>query len=77
MTRTQAWRKAFDLWVAGYSSPSGTRRYAFACLRRKNVVDRCEIGYHDEGQRRVIKGAGPTWEIAFERALNQAHGGES
>lgn len=39
----------------------------FATIRRKSVIDRFEVGYWNK--ERVVLGAGPTWEIAFERAL--------
>lgn len=39
----------------------------FTRLRPKRVVDRCEVGYLADGRVHVM-GAGPTWEIAFERA---------
>lgn len=40
----------------------------FATIRRTSVVDRYEVGY--QGERRVVLGAGPSREIAFERAAS-------
>lgn len=66
MTSHQAWKRALELW--GSAVVGGNWRHPYTIQRRKNVVDRCEVGYHDDGTRPVIMGRGPTWESAFERA---------
>lgn len=61
MTRYAAHRKATLCWAH-----LGT---AFTRIRRKSIADRFEAGYWNK--QLVILGAGPTWEIAFERALGR------
>lgn len=66
MTRYQARAKANALWE--------TRdRVAFTSIRRKNVIDRFEVGYAIRGDRRfTVLGRGPSWEEAFARAAQNA-----
>ena len=59
MTRYTAHRKASNYW--------GRLGTTFASIRRKSVIDRFEVGYYTS-DKRVVMGAGPSWEIAFERA---------
>lgn len=68
MTRDAAHRRATLCWAH-----LGT---AFTRIRRKSTPDRFEVGYWDK--QLVVLGAGPTWEIAFDRALGrQAPSGTS
>jgi len=59
VTRYTAQRRASYYW--------GRLGLTFAAIRRKNVVDRFEVGYYTSSKR-IVKGAGPSWEIAFDRA---------
>lgn len=78
MTHAQARSKAQALW-SRYADPKHPHqvgdRTQLTCARHKNIVDRFEVGYreviskHPEQWNVVILGRGPTWEIAFERAV--------
>lgn len=45
----------------------------FTRIRRKTVTDRYEVGYlgHFPDNHVTIMGAGPSWEVAFERATSK------
>lgn len=62
MTKHDAHMKAQRKWCIGQG-----KRIALAVQRRKIIEDRCGVGYYEHGLA-VVLGAGPTWEIAFERA---------
>lgn len=79
MTHEQARSKAQSLWsrYANLNRPHQVGdRTQVTCARHKNVVDRFEVGYREvisknpEEWSVVILGSGPTWEIAFDRALS-------
>jgi hypothetical protein len=67
VTKHQAHREATARWGTPGISP--TDRVAVMCLRRKGVVDRCEVGWYVRGSgETVIAGKRPTWEAAFANA---------
>lgn len=76
MTRAQAWSEAHRRWGMGGSGPGS--RAGFVVVRRKNVVDRFEVGHYKRGGRSPggvalsfdwkVMGRGPSWEEAFARA---------
>jgi len=81
MNRRAASIKAHKLWGTPGTAPKD--RVGYVVIRRKNVVDRYEVGYYTRGgsagQERnasgellsngyVVMGKGPSWEEAFERA---------
>jgi hypothetical protein len=82
MTRAGALAEARQRWDRTAAALGTTwtigDRYGIVSLRRRSVVDRCEVGYHEvlsvyeNGSTRnvlpVVMGAGPTWDIAFARA---------
>lgn len=79
MTRKQAHAKAHALWGTSGAEPGD--RFGFTVIRRKNVVDRFEVGYATRGKRApsgmimshdwTVMGKGPSWEEAFARALKE------
>ena len=71
MTKYQAHREARQRWATHGISP--TDQVAMVTLRRKNVIDRCEVGWYVRGgsgvpTKVVVAGRGPTWEAAFADA---------
>ena len=67
MTKFQAHREAHQRWTTYGITP--TDRVAMVTLRRKNVVNRCEVGWYLRGDCvPVVAGSGPTWEAAFADA---------
>jgi hypothetical protein len=78
VTRNQAHAKAHQLWGTRGIEPGD--RVGFVVIRRKNVVDRFEIGYYTRGGRTpsgvtlshdwIVMGKGASWEEAFARALS-------
>lgn len=67
MTKFQAFRKAHDRWATPGITP--TDRVAMVTLRRKNIVNRCEVGWYLRVDCvPVVAGSGPTWEAAFADA---------
>jgi hypothetical protein len=76
VNRRQAHAKAHVLWGTNGIEPGD--RVGFTVIRRKNIVDRFEVGYYTRGGRATtgmvlshdwkVMGAGRTWEEAFERA---------
>jgi hypothetical protein len=67
MTKYQAYREAHQRWATYGASP--TDRVAMVTLRRKNVVNRFEVGWYLRGDCvPIVAGSGPTWEAAFADA---------
>ena len=76
MTRRQAHAKAHELWGTKGSEPGD--RVGFTVIRRKNIVERFEVGYYTRGGRTpsgitlshdwTLMGKGTSWEEAFARA---------
>ena len=67
MTKFQAFCEAQQRWATYGIAP--TDRVAMVTLRRKNVVNRCEVGWYLCGDCVfVVAGSGPTWEAAFADA---------
>ena len=67
MTRYQAHAKAHALW--GTHGITSADRVGCVLIRRKNVVDRFEVGYHvRDGGPWTVMGKGASWEEAFARA---------
>lgn len=64
MNKYSAQRKATSHWAR--------LGITFVTIRHKSVTDRFEVGYWSK--ERVVMGAGPTWEIAFDRALKGSPG---
>lgn len=56
-------RRSAHLRAARHWTHLGT---TFATIRRKSVLDRFEVGYWNGD--RVVLGAGPSWEDAFDQA---------
>ena len=56
-------RRSAHLRAARHWAHLGT---TFATIRRKSVPDRFEVGYRNGN--RVVLGAGPSWEDAFDQA---------
>lgn len=62
MTKYEAFIHAHNYW-SGKGLP-------FVRIKRKSSADRFEVGYHPAGVGApVILGSGPSWEVAFDRAL--------
>jgi hypothetical protein len=71
VTRHQAWREAHQRWAT--PGIAATDRVAMVTLRRKTVVNRCEVGWYLRGDCvPVVAGRGPTWEAAFADADTRA-----
>lgn len=76
MTTAQARARATQLWGTPGTDPGS--RVGFVVVRRKNVVDRFEVGHYARAGRAesgalistdyTVMGRGRTWEEAFERA---------
>lgn len=81
MTTAQALAKANQLWGTPGTDPGS--RVGFVVVRRKNVVDRFEVGHYARVGRvasgavistdYTLMGRGRSWEEAFDRA---AHAGK-
>jgi hypothetical protein len=80
VTTKQARVKAHQLWGTPGIAPGD--RVGFVSIRRKNVVDRFEVGHYTRVGRAesgavistdyTIMGRGQSWEEAFERANTTA-----
>ena len=72
MKKFQAFREAHQRWSTHGIAP--TDRVAMVTLRRKNIVNRCEVGWYLRGDCvPVVAGSGPTWEAAFADADTHAN----
>ena len=79
MTKFQAFREAHQRWATHGIAP--TDRVAIVTLRRKNVANRCEVGWYCRGGsgvpvKVVVAGRGPSWEAAFADADARAKEGK-
>jgi hypothetical protein len=80
MTRREAHARAHQLWGTSGHEPGD--RVGFTVIRRKNVVDRFEVGYYTRGGRTpggtslshdwTVMGKGASWEEAFARASTRS-----
>lgn len=79
MTTHQARIKANQLWGTPGTAPGD--RVGFVVVRRKNVVNRFEVGHYARAGRAesgtlistdyTVMGRGRTWEEAFARAATK------